>query len=200
MKDIFIRSLFVIIIFLSFSSVVLSQTQVNDRRVEENKRKDLQSTEYKGDRERARQPSAAPAPMRPLDRMYFAELIMKKVTYRYDICKIIAILMKKENEYISLDAQIMLLTENHFLPRHLESDFDPQQPLRRGVAAFIFSKALDIQGGWSIRTFGLNERSAINELVYQGIMSAGNVRDILSGEELISIFTQSVNHRKNNAP
>lgn len=198
-KIVYIRALFVIII-LSFSSVALSQTQVDDRRVEENKRKDLQATEYKGDRRGARQPSSASAPMRPLDRMYFLELVMKKISYHYDICKVISLLMEKENEYISLDAQVMLLRENHFLPSHLESEFDPQQPLRKGVAAYIFSKALGIKGGWSIRIFGLNERSAINELVYQGIMSTGNAREILSGEELISIFTQAVNYRKNNAP
>lgn len=198
-KFIYIRSLFIITFILCFSSVAPSQTQVEERRVGENKRKDLQATEYKGDRGVARQPSSATAEMRPLDRMYFVELIMKKVTYHYDICKIISLLMEKENEYISLDAQIMLLKENHFLPSRLESEFDPQQPLRKGVAAYIFSKALGIKGGWSIRTFGLNERSAINELVYEGIMSTGNTREVLSGEELISIFTQAVNYRKNNA-
>ncbi len=154
----FIRPLFVIIIILGFSSAVLSQTQVDDRRIEEIKRKDLQSTEKKGNQGLAQQPSSASAPMLPLDRMYFLELIMKKITYHYDICKIISLLMEKENEYITLDAQIMFLNENHFLPRNLESDFDPQQPLRKGVTAYMYCRALGIKGGLWLRLFGVTQR------------------------------------------
>ncbi len=198
-KNTFIKLLFAVLIVLSFSSVALSQTPVEARRVEENKRKDLQATENPKRPGTEQPPSTASAPMRPLDRMYFLELITKRITYHYDLCKMISLLLEKENEYITLDAQIMLLKENHFLPRSLEEDFPPQQLLRKGVTAYIFTKALGIKGGWSVRVFGLREHNAINELVYEGIMPAGNARDIVSGEELISIFTQAVNYRKNNA-
>ena len=200
-KNTFIKSLFAVLIVLSFTSVALPQTQVQTRRVEENKRKDLQATENLKSRGLEQPPSSASTPMSPLDRMYFFELMTKKITYHYDLCKIISLLLEKENEYITLDAQIMLLKENRFLPHRLiKEDFSPQELLRRGIAAYVFTKALGIKGGWSVRVIGLREHNAINELVYEGIMPAGNARDILSGEELISIFTQAVKYRKKNAP
>ncbi len=170
-----------------------------DRRVEEDKLKAFQATEITADPSKGKIPFSKPPPMDPLDRMYFVEIMMKKITYLYDLSKIISLLLEKENKYITLDAQIMLLRENHLLPRHLKKDFNPQAPLRKGVAAYVFCKALEINGGLGIRMFGLTEHSAINELVYEGILPAGNAKEILTGEELISIFTQAANHRKSHA-
>ena len=62
------------------------------------------------------------------------------------------------------------------------------------LAAYMFYKALGIKGGLCLRLFGVNERYAVKELGFQGIMPSGNVNDIVSGEELVSAFTQATNY------
>ena len=63
------------------------------------------------------------------------------------------------------------------------------------LCTYMFSKAFDIKRGVILSLFGMSERYALKELVYQGMMSPGNVKDIVSGEELISILTQTGDYR-----
>lgn len=192
--------LLIFFIFILFSPIFgFSRDSSDERRVEEGKRKALETTEQNSSAKGTKKGYRSPPPMDPLDRMYFAELILKKITYQYDLCKVISLLLEKEKTYITLDAQIRLLKENKFLPKSLETNFNPTEPLRKGVAAYIFCKTLEIKGGLAIRLFGLTEHTAINELVYEGIMPAGNAKEIVTGEELISVFTQAVSYRKDHA-
>ncbi|MFC1646161.1 hypothetical protein ACFL2Y_03180 [Candidatus Omnitrophota bacterium] len=175
---------------LLFPSLVVAQTTEEERRVEEQKRESLRSSEA--------QPSsrqqAASRPITPIDIVYLTELIPRKVAFGYDACKILVILMKVEDEYINLDAQVDFLNKENLLPEKIAAEFDPMKPLRKGVAAYMFCKALEIKGGVILRVFGINQRYAIKELVFQGIMSSGNVRDIISGDELASMLTQSLHY------
>ena len=121
--------------------------------------------------------------------------MLKRIAYRYDASKALVILMRVENQYISLDSQIHFLKKKNILPKKFESEFDPMEPLRKGLIAYMFSMALDIKGGVVLSLFGMSERYALKKLVYQGMMSSGNVKDIVSGEELISILTQAGNFK-----
>ena len=60
------------------------------------------------------------------------------------------------------------------------------EPLRKGLFAYMLYSALDVKGGITLSLFGVSERYALKELVYQGILSSGNVKDILSGDELVT--------------
>ena len=102
--------------------------------------------------------------------------------------------MGVENKYIDLNSQIAFLKENRFLPKKIAQDFKPTEPLRKGLAAYIFYKALGLKGGIIIRVFGSTQRYALKELAYQGIMPSGNVNDIVSGDELISTLTRAANY------
>lgn len=184
MKKIFILLL---CLFL-FSSLLIADTE-GDRRVEQEKRDSLRQTET-GVIEAKK---AAP-PIAPIDIVYFAELMPKSVTFRYDACKALVVLMGVENQYIDLDSQVIFLREKKLLPKKYESEFDPMQPLRKGLFAYMFCNALEIKGGLSIRLFGMSERYALMELAYEGIMASGNVNDIVSGDELVSVLMQSVNY------
>ncbi len=175
---------------LSFSSLLMAQTQEGDRRIEEEKRKSLQPSEVQIPGETV----SGPKPLAPIDIIYFIELTPKRVTFRYDVCKALVVLMGVEDEYIDLDSQVTFLRENHLLPGRFKSEFDPMKPLRKGLTAYMFCKALDIKGGVSLRLFGMSERYAIQELAFKGIMSSGNVNDILSGDELISALTQAASY------
>jgi hypothetical protein len=55
----------------------------------------------------------------------------------------------------------------------------------------MFCKALKIKGGILLTLFGVNQRYALKELVHQRVMSSGNVKDVVSGEELVLILTRA---------
>jgi hypothetical protein len=58
----------------------------------------------------------------------------------------------------------------------------------------MFAKAMDIKGGMTLRIFGLTQRYALKELVYQDIMLPGIVHDFVSGQELIWTLTQAADY------
>lgn len=171
-------------------SLLMSETQGEKRRVEEEKRESLQPSEIQIVRKKEN--------IRPqislLDIDYFTELLPKQVTFGYDACKALVILMGVEDEYLDLDTQITFLKERKLLPKRYQTKFNPMQPLRKGLAAYMFCKALNIKGGITLRLFGMSQRYAIKELTFEGIMPSGNVNDIVSGAELVSALIQSVDY------
>lgn len=184
------RKIAVIIACLSLiPSISAAETLEQKRRVEEEKRGELRSSEG-----RVEERAARPAPITPIDLIYFAELAEKRIAYRYDACKAMVVLLGVEDEYIDLDSQIAFLRENRLLPKRFASEFDPMQPLRKGLAAYMFCKALEIKGGLCMWFLGPDERYALKELAYEGIMPSGNANDIVSGCELVSAVTQASNH------
>lgn len=168
----------------------------DERRIEEQKRENLKPTEVHYQKKKKKQPSKA-APLQQEDIMYIAELSFRKVTYGYDLCKVIVLLKGVENQYIGLDAQVTYLKEQNFLPKNLQDTFDPMKPLRRGSTAYVLSKALNIRGGIFLNIFRESERYALKEMTYAGIMSSGNIHEIISGDELASTITRAVNYTGN---
>lgn len=189
MKKIFL--LLLLFSIFPFPSILAAPGPQDDRRIEEQKRNNLKPTEvhYQG-----KKPVARSAPLFPDDTVYLLEMTFRKVTYGYDLCKTIVILKGVENDYIGLDAQVDYLKEQNYLPKHLEDTFDPMKPLQRGLTAYVLRKVLDIKGGIFLRIFHESERYALKELLYAGIMSSGNVNEIISGDELASAITQAVNY------
>jgi len=132
--------------------------------------------------------------MNDADSFYLAEMPLRKVTYRYDLCKALVLLRGVENRYIDLNSQVAYLKQEGLLPERLEDEFDPMLPLRKGLTAYILRNALNIKGGLFLHLFPSSERFALSELLYVGIMSAGNTNDLVSGDELSSIITRAANH------
>lgn len=183
----------VILLLISIAlspSFLMAQTSEEKRRVEEGKRESLQLTET----HKPKEEGPPVQPIAPIDIVYFAELLPRRVAFRYDACKAFVVLMKVENQYIDLNSQIVFLKEKSFLPKKFRSEFDPMKPLRKGLAAYMFCKALNIKGGISLRLFGMNERYAVQEVAFEGIMPSGNVNDIVSGQELVSALMQAANY------
>lgn len=185
MKKIFIF----LICIIGLPSLLSAETQEEKRRVEEEKREVLRPSEA-----HITEAKPAPQPLAPIDLIYFTELMPKRIAYRYDACKALVVLMGVEDEYIDLDSQVAFLREKNLLPKRLESEFDPMQPLRRGLTAYMLCKALNIKGGITLSIFGVSERYALNELAFQGIMSSGNANDIVSGDELVLATMQAADY------
>lgn len=174
-----------------------AQTIQQDRRIEEEKRETLKPTvgppptsELPGPK-----PGAdAPVPV-PLKELYFAQLVQKRVTFGYDAAKTITILMGVDEEYLDLTAQVAYLQHHGFLPRRFRQSFDPMQPLRKGLVAYMFHQALGIRGGLALRLFGPSERYALKELAFQGVMAPGHVNDLITGEELVQLMTYAAQYQ-----
>jgi hypothetical protein len=187
------KKIFIILLLSSIISppcLLLAETAEQRRRVEEEKRNDLRSSEIHPLKQREEET----LPLDLIDRIYFAELMTRKVSFRYDASKIFVLLMGVENLYIDLASQIIFLREKKLLPGKLESDFSPMEPLRKGLFAYMLYRTLDMKGGITLSLFGVSERYALKELVYQGILSSGNVKDILSGDELVTTTMRTADY------
>jgi len=184
------RVLLLCLYLVLFPSLLMALTSEEKRRVEEEKRESLQPSEIQIVREK----EPVLPHISPIDLVYFTELMPKQVAFGYDACKALVILMGVEDQYLDLDAQVAFLKEKKLLSEKYEAELNPMQPLRKGLAAYMFCKALNIKGGITLRLFGMSERYAIKELTFEGIMPSGNVNDIVSGAELVSALTQSIDY------
>ena len=181
----------VLFVFLGFFVIfsAFSQNTRIDRRIEEEKRWTLQSAEVAaGSLEPANE-----AVNKNHSSLYIKELFLKKIAYRYDLYKVIAIILGVESKYTDTDSQIEFLKTNKIIDESLPINFKLDKPLQKGLTAYLFCRALDLRGGILSRIIGLNERRAINELGFHGIISKGNVSDYISGKELIIILTRAAN-------
>lgn len=181
------KTLFLVLLFMSVASLLpAAESSVQVRRIEEEKRASLRPTEQVVFE--AKEPAAKPP---DIDIAYFQELISRKVTYLSDACRVLTLLMKADIGPEEVGSQIAFLKEKKVFPRAILKGLDPDLPLRKGVLAYMFCKALDIKGGIVPRVFGLNQRYAIKELNYEGMLYPGDAEDVVSGRELVLLFTGS---------
>jgi hypothetical protein len=186
------RKLALVIVFLFLLTHPLSAETLKDqRRLEEEARVELHSTEP--------QPSVVSEPALEIssstELSFFQELFSKKYALRQDAIRSVLILLGEE-ELLSQDQaeQIRFLKEKNILPAKIAQDFSPDKPLRKGLAAYMFCQALKMKGGIGARLFGMNQRYALNELVFTGIMPEASIDDVVSGPEFIIIFTQAAEY------
>jgi len=161
-----------------------ADSSVSLRRVEEEKRASLRPTEQVAFE--AKEPSAKPP---DIDIDYFQGLILRRVAYLSDACRVLTLMMKSDIGPEDVASQIAFLKDKKAFPGAILKGLDPDMPLRKGVLAYMFCKALGIKGGIIPRVFGLNQRYAIKELGYEGVLYPGDVDDIISGRELVALFT-----------
>lgn len=171
-------------------SFLTAEMREKERRIEEEKRRALLPEKPRPPVQHAKMPST----FAPEDLIYFAGLMQKKVTFRYDACKAVVVLMGVKDRYIDLDSQIIFLRQRDLLPEEFEDRFDPMQPLRKGLLAYMVYSALDMRGGIALTLFGRSERYSLKELVFKGIMAEGNTKDIVTGEELFSVTIQALDY------
>ncbi|MBN2120824.1 MAG: hypothetical protein JW734_07205 [Candidatus Omnitrophica bacterium] len=185
------KRLFVLFIFLfSLCPALFSEPPRQDKRIEEEKRKDLKQSQEPLAEETKKELTAT----QEVGFDYFRSLISKEIALQADACKSLAVLLNIDQEFQDLPSQINALKQKNIIPKKLTSSFNPQEPLRKGVAAYMFCKALDIKGGVVLRIFGISQRYALKELVFQEIMRPGYERDVVSGKELVLMVTEAANY------
>jgi len=184
------KLIFLFIFCLFLPSPTIAQTARDERWIEEEKRESLRATET----EILEEEHKKIPPTDLIGLSYFEDLLSRRVASCSDALKTIIILLGVEDQYKEPESQISFLNEKNIIPKGIVKDFNPSQPLRKGLAAYMFCKVLKIKGGFWMRIFGLNQRYALKELVYEGIIFPGTVKDIVSGRELILILTKSAEY------
>jgi hypothetical protein len=170
--------------------ISMAQSLEDKRRVEEEKRKDLLASEvYSVEIQEVSPPEAGSG-----QNVYFTRLLSEDVAVLSDAYKTLVILMGLDDQFSDTDSQLTFLREKGIVPKSLGINSDYNDPLNKGVTAYMFAKAMDIKGGVTLRLFGFSQRYALKELVYQGIMVPGNVQDVVSGQELILTLMRAADY------
>lgn len=165
-------------------------TTTSERRIEEDKRKQLFNSEVHA----KEQTTTKSSELDRADQSYLNQLAFRKIAYRYDLYKTITLLKGVEMQYFDLNAQILYIKNNKLAPKNVLNNPEPNLPLRKGVLAYSIYKSLNLRGGLTNILFGTSQYYAIKELAYYGIMSSGNINDIVSGDELVSVISQASNY------
>ena len=169
----------------------LRTQETTQQRIEEENRESLQPTETVPPEEES--PQKAVLPHQAIDQEYLQRLEHQRQARKVDGVYVVMVLLGKQKDFASFPEQFSYLKQNGYFPQY-ETGSDLNEPLRKGELAFMLCKTLKIKGGVHLRLFGLSERYAFSELIFQGIMPYGNQQEIVTGPELISIFNQSVDY------
>ena len=179
---------YLIVLLLILPPLLASaQNPLDKRRIEQEKRDNLRLNEIKISEETSNfysQPGIS-------KQAYFNKLLSKKNATLFDAYTMLVILLGREDRYSDFETKQEFLRQNHILPKLKKLSKNPHQPLEKGVAAYMFCRVLKIKGGLWLRLFGITQRYALRELVFQNIMFPGNTRNIVSGKELVFIVTQA---------
>ena len=128
-----------------------------------------------------------------IDAKYLEEVVGRQAVTVGDGYELIMYLLDLEGKYGDAEAQIVFLRENQIAkPSTLEKP--PNGLLRRGELAYMLVKALKFRGGLKAAILGMNERFAMEELIYRGIMRKGHGKDLVTGQELVLVMTRAAEH------
>lgn len=119
---------------------------------------------------------------------YFNTVIGEKAVKFADGLETIATLLQIEQQYPDFIAQRKFLEKTGILSPKWKSR-SPDDILRRGELAYMLVKMLRLKGGLKARILGMNQRFAMEELIYEGIMREGHQRDLITGQELVYVAT-----------
>ena len=190
------KTTLLLLLILVLSSPLYAQIIEKERRVEEDKRLSLEPAKPHVSEKRIyrEEPASAPGGDRDIDRQYFNSLLARKVARDGDLLKTLSILMGVDEKYPDFTSMLEFIDSEEFLPPGYADRLILNEPLRKGVLAYAYCRALDIKGGVWLNIFGTNQRYAVKELSFMGIMDYGLTGDIVSGEELISILIRAAEY------
>ena len=86
------------------------------------------------------------------------------------------------------------LREKGIISRAISETAAKDTLLDKGTAAYMFCQALGIKGGMWMRLFGQSQRYCLRELVFEGLMQASGIHELVSGAELVDMFTRAVDY------
>lgn len=184
------RLLLMLFLLSTIFSPVYAQTSEEDRRLEEEKRASLQETA----------PDVGEIDIEALtpaggELAFFEVLMNKRASTWEDGIQVIFELLGLETDIKDFSARMEYLYHQRSLPlKHYGQGYTWKEEtlITKGQLAFLLCKALKIKGGLHMRLFGINERYALKEIVFEKIIVRGSPQDLISGKELTLTFLNAV--------
>lgn len=136
-------------------------------------------------------PAAAPAKE---SRTAYLRRIFEKDRATYgDACRAILSVVRREHTDADFGANAADLTG-----RGIVEDWGLQESslLTKGTLAYMVCRALDIDGGVTMRVFGITRRYALRECIHRRLMTRGTVDEYVTGRELIDVVTNAMVHQE----
>ena len=124
------------------------------------------------------------------DPQYLSEVVGRQAVSFGDTLKTVMILVRLDEKLPDFVSQKKFLHEQGMLPESLTKK-PATELVHRGELAYILFKILRLKGGVKARLFGVNERFAMEELIYQGLMRPGHKLDLVTGQELVLTMNAS---------
>ena len=172
----------IILLFLVLSILyptsLRSQNQEDERRIEEEKRSGLSASEPRILEEK----KPFPEKSRSIEEAYFRSLLSKKVAQQADLCQVLVILMGVDNRYRDFNSQVDFFNHEEIIPKSLVVQFHPKDALNKGLAAYMFFKALKIKGGLWLRIFGPSQRYALRDIPHADVAVIGEGEKVIVSE------------------
>ena len=186
----------VLLLIVMFPGLLAAESAQDNRRIEEEKRDILAPTQI------TIYPQERPVSVAPesSELQYLKELVLKKVATTQDAIHILAILLGLRQEQKDYPAGLSFCREKGILPPKISDNLRAESPLRKGVAAYMFCRALGLRDSVWLRVFGTSQRYALRELVFEGIMPSGSVHESVSGSELVLIFANAAEYLADKNP
>lgn len=175
--------------FKSFADDTITQETVQ-KRFEEQERESLKPTEAVIEEQRPAENMNFP--LKSINQKYLKRLLDQKFARKIDAIYIAVVLLNKQKELITGPLQFSYLKDQGFLPKD-ETGKNLNERIQKGELAYLLCKVLNIKGGLHLRLFGVSERYALSELIFQDIMVQGNAKELVTGRELVYSFIQSAN-------
>ena len=188
----------VFIFILVFFSMPLAcgQTAQDNRRQEEEKRDSLQPSEVQVYPPEQKPPLRQESP----ELLFLNELYSKKTARFSDALKVATILLRIYDPQRDFAFDLATLREKRIISRSISETAAAEALLDKGTAAYMFCQVLGIKGGVWMRLFGNSPRYCLRELVFEGIMQASGIREVVSGAELVDMFSKAVNYLEQTKP
>jgi hypothetical protein len=125
------------------------------------------------------------------DTTYFRELVNKPNATYFDAYRTISVLRTGQNDSkATFDGLKDSLTKDKIIPKSWNKK-KAEGFIDRGEMAYMLFQTLKMEGGLTVRIFGVSCRYAFRECVDKGLMASGYADQTLSGEELINILDQA---------
>lgn len=119
------------------------------------------------------------------------DLTPKETVYEGDAVKACAVLLGERQNATDLAACEARLRAKGALD--VNDSYSPHRVLRKGFAAMVFARSMDLKGGWAARLSSLSggkmgPRIAYKELEFRNMVPPLGTQDLMTGDELLSLL------------
>ncbi len=183
-------AVFAFVLLIFSAPLSWAQSAQDNRRQEEEKRDFFRPSEVQVYPFEQEPPPKQESP----ELLFLNELYSKKAAQFADALKVTTMLLRTYDPERDFVFDLAALREKGIISRSISETTGAGTLLDKGTAAYMFCQALGIKGGLWLRLFGDSPRYCLRELVFEGIMQASGIGELISGAELVDMFIKAVDY------